>query len=142
MVYVPFPVAIELDGNLDDWQNIPVQVVTQGSAPNKTEGNDGPLSFSVAADDETLYLTMSIPDKNIITGQHGGNYWNEDSLEFYLNTSGDLNASGYGPGIFQVNINPGDIGNTDPAALTLSGTNQPASGRARLRLRDGRWLGL
>ncbi len=131
VVYVPFPVAIELDGNLDDWQNIPVQVITQGSAPNKTEGNDGPLSFSVAADDETLYLTMSIPDQNIITGQHGGNYWNEDSLEFYLNTSGDLNASGYGPGIFQVNINPGDIGNTDPAALTLSGTNsQQADVRA------------
>jgi endoglucanase len=66
---------------------------------------------------------MSIVDKNIITGQHEANYWNEDSLEFYLNISGDLNAAAYGPGIIQVNINPGNIGNTDPAALTLSGQN-------------------
>ena len=77
----------------------------------------------MAADNEYFYLTLSIADKNIITGQHGTNFWNEDSLEFYLNTSGDLNAATYGEGIMQVNINPGDIGNTDPAKLTVSGHN-------------------
>ena len=128
VVYVPFPVAIQLDGNLDDWQNIPVQVVTQGTSPSKTAGEDGPLSFAVAADNENYYLMMSIPDRTIITGQHGTDFWNEDSLEFYLNTSGDLNAAAFGDGIFQVNINPGDIGNTDPANLTLSGTNNQQAG--------------
>ncbi len=123
VIYVPFPVSIKLDGKLDDWQNIPVQTVTKGPFISATPGEDGPLSFAVAADNTNLYLRMSIVDKNIITGQHEANYWNEDSLEFYLNTSGDLNAAAYGPGIIQVNINPGNIGNTDPASLTLTGTN-------------------
>lgn len=122
-VYVAFPVPIKLDGQLGDWQNIPVQVVTKGPYKSGGPAGDGPLSFSVAADEENFYLTMSIYDKNIITGQHEANYWNEDSLEFYLNTSGDLNASIYGEGVIQVNINPGDIGNTDPARLILTGTN-------------------
>ena len=122
-VYVPFPVTITLDGRLDDWQNIPLQVVTKGPYTSAVPGEDGPFSFSVAADSENFYLTVSIVDKNIITGQHGTDFWNEDSLEFYLNTSGDLNAAAYGPGIFQVTVNPGDIGNTDPARLTLSGQN-------------------
>ena len=122
-VYVPFPVKIKLDGKLDDWQNIPVQVVKTGPYTSAVPGEDGPLSFSVAADNENFYLTMSIPDKNIITGQHEKNFWNEDSLEFYLNTTTDLNAASYGEGIIQVNINPGDIGNTDPAKLTLNGQN-------------------
>jgi len=121
VIYVPFPVAIKLDGKLDDWKNIPVQSITKGPSPSKVAGEDGPLSFQVAADNEHFYLAMTISDKNIITGKHGTDYWNEDSLEFYMNTSGDLSASIYGPGIFQVNINPGDIGNTDPAKLTLTG---------------------
>ncbi len=122
-VYVPFPVSIKLDGKLDDWKEVPVQVVTKGSAPSTIPGENSPLSFSVAADAEHFYLTMSIVDKNIITGQHDTSFWNEDSLEFYLNTSGDLNAAAFGEGIVQININPGDIGNTDPAKLTLSGQN-------------------
>ncbi len=129
-VYVPFPVNIKLDGKLDDWQDVPVQIVTKGTATSAVPGEDGPLSFAVAADNETFYLTMSIPDKNIITGQHGTEYWNEDSLEFYLNTSSDLNAAAYGEGIFQININPGDIGNTDPARLTLTGQN---AGQAQVK---------
>jgi len=123
VVYVPFPVNIKLDGKLDDWQNIPVQAVTKGSAPSTVPGENGPLSFAMAADNENFYLTMSIVDKTIITGQHETNFWNEDSLEFYLNTSGDLNAAAYADGVFQVNLNPGNIGNSDPATLTLSGQN-------------------
>ena len=122
-VYVPFPVKITLDGKLDDWKNIPVQVVTKGSAPSKITGEDSPLSFAVAADDAYLYLNLSIVDKNIVTGKHDANYWNEDSLEFFLNTSPDLNAASLGPDIFQVNINPGDIGNTDPSKLIITGKN-------------------
>lgn len=122
-VYVAFPVEIKLDGKLDDWQNIPVQVVTKGPYGSVSPEDGGPLSFSVAADGESFFLTMSIPDKNIITGQHEANYWNEDSLEFYLNTSGDMNAAMYSEGVIQVNINPGDIGNSDPGRLRLTGTN-------------------
>lgn len=123
VVYIPFPVSINLDGNLDDWQDVPVQVVTKGSAISAVPGEDGPFSFAVAADNEYFYITMSIADKNIITGQHETNFWNEDSLEFYLNTSTDLNAASYGDGVFQIDINPGDIGNTDPATVTVTGHN-------------------
>ncbi len=122
-VYVPFPVTITLDGKLDDWQNVPVQVVTKGPFTSAVPGEDGPLSFALAADGENFYITMSIVDKTILTGQHGADFWNEDSLEFYLNTSGDLNAATYADGIIQVNINPGNLGNTDPASLTLTGAN-------------------
>lgn len=123
VVYVPFPVNITLDGVLDDWQNVPVQVITKGPSVSTVAGENGPLSFAVAADDTYFYLTMSIVDQTIVTGKHEENFWNEDSLEFYLNTSGDLNAGAYGDGIIQVNINPGDIGNSDPTQLTLSGQN-------------------
>src|SRR5690606_8163735 len=60
-------------------------------------------------------------DKNIITGHHGRNFWNEDSLEFFLNLSGDVNAPSYTAGVFHLNINPSDIGNTDPTAITVTG---------------------
>jgi len=64
---------------------------------------------------------MQMPDQNIIAGKHGSEFWNEDSMEFYVNASDDLNASKYVPKIFQVNMNAADIGNTDPNALTITG---------------------
>lgn len=66
---------------------------------------------------------MQMADQNIIAGKHGTNFWNEDSMEFYVNASDDLNAKAFAPKIFQVNINAADIGNTDPAKLTLTGVN-------------------
>ncbi len=64
---------------------------------------------------------MQMPDQNIVAGKHGTEFWNEDSMEFYINASDDLNADSYGLKIFQVNINAADIGNTDPNALTITG---------------------
>ncbi|MEP7290323.1 MAG: glycoside hydrolase family 9 protein, partial [Chloroflexota bacterium] len=85
--------------------------------------NNGAFSFALAANADTLYILMTSVDADIITGQHGKDFWNEDSLEFYLNLSGNLAATRYSDAIYQVNINPGDMGNTDPAALTITGTN-------------------
>lgn len=62
-----------------------------------------------------------MPDQNIIAGQHGTEFWNEDSMEFYINASDDLNAPGYKTDIFQINLNATDIGNTDPENLTVTG---------------------
>ena len=100
LVYVPFPVNINLHGKLDDWQNIPAQTVTKEPYVSANPGENSPLFFVVVADNENLYLSLFIVDKNIITGQHEPNCWNEDSLKFYLNISADLNATVYGPGIF------------------------------------------
>jgi endo-1,4-beta-D-glucanase Y len=125
-VYIPYPVHIQLDGTFDDWKGVPTQTVTTGPLPSKDPAEDGALTFALAADDDALYLRMSITDNHIITGQHGTDFWNEDSLEFFINASGDLSAVSYGPGIFQVNINPGDIGKA-PDKLTLTGVNSSSA---------------
>jgi hypothetical protein len=120
-VYIPFPVAITLDGDLSDWSRIQPITVTRGPYTSGIPAEDDSFTFQVAADMDNLYFAMTMPDKNIISGQHGADYWNEDSLEFYVNASGDLFPRGYGPGIFQARIIPADIGNTDPNALVISG---------------------
>jgi endoglucanase len=122
-VYIPFPVNITLDGEMDDWVGVPQTIVSRGTMTSGIFGENHAFTVAVAADDANLYVMMTSYDKNIVTGQHGGDYWNEDSLEFYFNLSGNLNAQTYGEGIFQVNINPGNIGETDPAALVFTGVN-------------------
>lgn len=121
VVYVPFPVRINVDGTLDDWTDIPVITVERGSSLSTIPGEDTAFSYQVAADADNFYITMQAVDKNIIAGQHAAEFWNEDSLEFYLNASGNLDATKYITGIFQLNINAADIGITDPNALTITG---------------------
>ena len=122
-VYIPFPVNITLDGDLADWANVPRQTVTTGTMLSTDPANNGAFSFAVAASADTLYVSMTSVDANIVTGKHETNFWNEDSLEFYVNLTESLDTTAYSAGIYQININPGDIGNTDPRALTITGTN-------------------
>jgi beta-glucosidase len=122
-VYIPFPVNITIDGKLDDWAGVPLTTVDRGPYVSKDPAEDGSFSFGLAADTSNLYVLMLMVDKNIVTGQHGTDYWNEDSMEFYVNQSGNLSATAYGDGIYQININPGDIGKTNPGALTITGVN-------------------
>ena len=124
VVYIPFPVSITVDGSLDDWAGVPVQTVDRGSMISPDPLQNSAFQFSVAADGEHIYITMTSDDSNIVTGQHGTNYWNEDSLEFYLNLSAERYATGYDDGMFQINITPGDIGGE---AVTITGTNSGAS---------------
>ncbi len=127
-VYIPFPVTITLDGSLDDWAGIPQITVDRGTMTSPDPAENGSFTFAVAADMDNFFITMSMPDANIITGQHGTDYWNEDLMEFYLNLSGNRYATAYEDGIFQININPGDIGNTDPTDITVTGTSSASSG--------------
>jgi glycosyl hydrolase family 9/cellulase-like Ig domain-containing protein/cellulose/xylan binding protein with CBM9 domain len=126
-MYIPFPVAITLDGKVDDWAGVPSAVVDRGTMLSSKPGENDSFTVAVAADDKNLYVLMTSSDPNIITGQHGTDYWNEDSLEFYVNFSDELNAPAYGDGIYQININPGNIGTTDPTALSFTGVNATAS---------------
>ncbi len=120
-VYVPFDVPITIDGKLGDWAAIPVQTVDYGPVVPKDRLEGGEFSFSVAADQTSFYITMRAVDKTIIAGKHGSEYWNEDSMEFYFNTSSNLDRNAYGEGVFQVNVNAADIGNKNPDGLTLTG---------------------
>lgn len=121
LLYIPFPVSITLDGSLDDWTAVPQYVVDQGPSLSSDPAENGSFTFAVAADADTFYIAMRMTDKNIVAGQHGSNYWNEDSLEFYLNTTGDFYTPVYREGMYQFNIPAADIGNTDPTDLHLTG---------------------
>lgn len=122
-VYIPYPVSIVLDGKLDDWKGVPVQRVETGLPKGPDKKQNQYVDFSVAADDTNLYIYMHSEDTNIIAGKHEGNFWNEDSMEFYVNLTDKLNAASFGPGIGQININATNIGNASVDKLSLSGTN-------------------
>ncbi len=113
--------TIVLDGQLDDWANVPAIVTVGGPVASEDPGANGRLRWQVSADPNTIFFAATITDATIVAGENGENYWNEDSLEFYLNFSGDLAATGYGEGISQIRISAVDIGATNPQALTLTG---------------------
>jgi len=123
VVYIAYPVAITLDGNFDDWAGIPKQVVSTGvkKSPISTQTKD--FDFSVASDATNLYVYMHCKDSKIIAGKHGKEFYNEDSLEFYFNLSGNLAAKAYAPGIFQLCVGAVNIGNKPGSALSVFGTN-------------------
>lgn len=127
VVYVPFPVKIALDGNLSDWKGIPVQRVTSGPAIGPDKKQNQWFDFSVASDGAELFVLMKTQDSNIIAGMHGADFWNEDSMEFYVNLTKALTANAYTPGIMQVTINATNIGKKAKDALSLSGTNSEQS---------------
>jgi len=111
----PFPVDIALDGEFDDWQRVP-QVYMDGGIGSSA------ISFAAASDGEFLYLYADIIDDTIISGEHGGNYWNEDSVEFYINATGDLSLVGYADGVAQITI-PALNRNLSPEEVVLAGVN-------------------
>ncbi len=112
-IYAPFPVSITLDGEFDDWDGIPQAEVSQGVGQEA-------VRFAVAADSEYLYLWGDIIDDNIITGEHNLDFWNEDSLEFYFNATGDLTRTSYTDGVAQLTLPPLNIG-AEPEDVVFSG---------------------
>ncbi len=93
--YAPFPLHIELDSDLSDWEGVPRVLMS---------GNDHSVIFAAAADEQFIYFMGDVTDSNIITGQHAENYWNEDSIEFYINGTGDLSLRTYTDGVAQITI--------------------------------------
>lgn len=93
--YAPFEVPITLDGEIDDWDGVPRVLLSGGSHS---------VVFAVTADDTYLYALGDVTDPNIISGEHGLDYWNEDSIEFYFNGSGDLQRRNYGDGVSQITV--------------------------------------
>ncbi|WP_420641110.1 glycoside hydrolase family 3 N-terminal domain-containing protein [Candidatus Leptofilum sp.] len=105
--YAPFPVEINLDGDLTDWNNVPRVFMPESAA--EVQGATS-ITFAAAADEELLYFMADVTDPNIISGEHGTNYWNEDSVEFYINASDNLNLTEYAEGVAQINIPPFNAG--------------------------------
>ena len=111
--FAPFSVNIILDGEFDDWARVPQVYMDAGVGGSA-------ISFASAADDEFLYLYANIVDDNIISGEHAENYWNEDSIEFYLNTTDDLSRTDYTDGVVQMTI-PALNRNLPPEEIIISG---------------------
>lgn len=123
VVYVPFPVKIDLDGAFGDWAGIPVQKVETGPKKSPHSKQNRVFDYSVAADETNLYVFMKSVDAKIIAGKHGKDTWNEDSMEFYVNFTGDFATKKYKDGIGQINISPTNIGKKGGDAIAVSGTN-------------------
>lgn len=113
----PFPVMITLDGALSDWEGVPrvtipeVLSVVQGATT---------MTFAAAAGEEYLYLMADVVDAKIITGEHDTNYWNEDSVEFYINATGDLGLTSYRDGVVQITVPPLNAGRP-PEEVVIGG---------------------
>ena len=116
---------IVLDGDLGDWATLPAIVTNDGPMPSLDPANSGQMRWQVAADASTFYFAATITDDNIVAGRNGDDYWNEDSIELYLDVSGDDTLRSYGEGVGQITFSAVDRGNTDPEQLSLSGSGAP-----------------
>ncbi len=121
--YAPFPHAITLDGDLSDWQGIHTVTIPDTSVVEY----DTTMTFAAASDGEYLYMMADVIDPVIITGQHGDAYWNEDSVEFYINAAGDLEMTEYVRGITQITVPPINIG-AAPEDFIFSGKQVEETG--------------
>lgn len=120
---VPLVDDIVIDGELSDWAEIPSVTTSSGPQLSADPENTGQFTWQVAGVGQSLAFAATVVDATIVAGQHGQNYWNEDSVELYVNFSGDETATEYGPGIGQLTFSPIDVGNTDPTGLTITGAN-------------------
>lgn len=119
--YAPNAVTIILDGDTSDWDNIPR--VTVDSGPSLPSDNDTVFTFAVAADETSLYFLAEVQDSQIVYDieEAGSEWYLEDSVEFYLNTTGDLTTSAYQSGIAQMGISSANLESADQ--LIISGGN-------------------
>lgn len=117
--YAPFPVSITLDGDLADWENIPTVTLGDTSEGANTES----VTFATAADGEYLYFMADVRDPHIIAGFNDpvGGWYMEDSVEFYLNATGDPTLTSYETGVAQIGLMAANI--DSPDELMVGGGN-------------------
>ncbi|OPY85899.1 MAG: Endo-1,4-beta-xylanase A precursor [Smithella sp. PtaU1.Bin162] len=86
------PDTIKIDGDLEDWKNIPqIPIVNKVIAKKSKEdqepcgyAGDFSASFSIAWDDEKLYLAVRVIDDKLYLSP--GKTWDQDSLQVYFDT--------------------------------------------------------
>jgi len=109
MYFAGFPMSITLDGDFSDWNGIPYEAVDDGPNPPPNAG-DNSVRFASVADAQNLYFSVLVTDRNIVAGQNGEEYWNEDSIEIYINATGNLTLTSYSSGVAQINIPAANMG--------------------------------
>jgi mannan endo-1,4-beta-mannosidase len=108
--YAVYPAVVRMDGNLSEWGSVPQVTFSSGPQPATNPQNDGTMTFAAMVDNSYLYVAFNVRDSNIIAGQHGTDYWNEDSVEIYLNATGNLGLTSYTSGVAQITIPAANIG--------------------------------
>jgi hypothetical protein len=85
--------------------------------------NTTSLTFAAAADNENLYFMADVKDSRVIYGKHDPltEFYKEDSVEFYINATGNLGLVAYQPGVVQLGILAANI--TKPAKPLIAGVN-------------------
>ena len=122
--YAPVDISITLDGTTEDWANVPR--VTVDEALYMPEDAPSAYEFAVAADDTHLYFLAVVQDGTIVQGLHEtSEWWQEDSVEFYLNTTGNLAATAYEEGIVQIGIMAANM--TSPDEPLYGGGNSQSA---------------
>jgi endo-1,4-beta-xylanase len=123
--YAPFPVSIKLDGDFSDWKNVPRVTVDKG--PMLPANSDTKLTFAAAADKTNLYFMADVQDSKVVYGTHdpASEWYKEDSVEFYINATGDLALTSYKKGVSQIGILAANI--THPDQPILGGGNSADS---------------
>lgn len=117
LYYAPFPVPVSVDGDLSDWQGVPRVSMASAAGANQVK-----IQFAAAADDQNFYFMADVTKATIVAGTHETNYWNEDSVEVYLNATGDLSLGSYFDGVAQVTVPAVDIGKS-PEESIVAGVN-------------------
>ena len=112
--YAAYPVTITLDGDPSDWAGVPRVLLADDPGAETT------MEFAVVADDNKIYMLADVQDSHIVSGEHGTNFWNEDSVEFYFNATNNLALTSYVPGVSQINIPPLNIGQ-EPDEVVFGG---------------------
>lgn len=123
--YAAFPVKITLNGDESDWKNVPRVVVDKG--PTMPTKNDTKLTYAAAADDKNLYFLADVKDSNVVYGKNDpeSGWYKEDSVEFYINATGDLNLTSYKKGVAQIGIMAANL--TKPDKAIIGGSNSADS---------------
>ncbi len=106
--------VVTLDGNFTEWTQFPFASITRGPI---TSGLPITAQFAAAADSSNLYIAVLVNDSMIAAGRHGQDYWNEDSVEIFLNTNQNLQMTSYTHAVAHLTIPAANIG--VPAANTV-----------------------
>ncbi len=112
---------IVVDGQLDDWANQLEVVTVSGPLPSTDPATTGELRWRLRADEGALYFAATITDAVISAGVTPDEPWNEDSIELYLNLSGEFQRTTFTERVYQLRLSAIDLGVTDTEALTLTG---------------------
>jgi hypothetical protein len=149
-IVCPYPLTPTMDGALEDdaWQSSTWEFLAHdfGNAP-ADDDTDASVEFACVADADYIYVAYRIHDDVIYTSDASGcDVWDDDSVEFYIDTCYERNAA-YNGNDAQIAVGAENIDVTDQSQVVFGGCNGapvqgPETGSISYStLMDGGWMG-